>query len=363
MFLDVELKKKYESSSKRKYPHNNFEFSSSGKRPKTGRERHESSSIGSNDSSRQESPIQSPLPAENLAPKRRRSEYAYDINNIVIPYSIASTTRVEKLQYKEILTPKWREVSDFAPQKPEVVHSEDEDVEDLSDSAFNERHLRCELEEKKRFLTFLTPNPASGGSGPKRARSTRVRCDSKGDAASTAGNNGYGNHADDCNSQDSEISNHANNTSSNSIVTSHNTDSKDAGPPAKDPEPVVHGVPARTFERRRTTSSSRTRDDSVDDDHLPDVIPFEKRLFPLAPSDVDDLLSDAEEPEVNGDHNHANGGNGLPSQKTVFTNGTENSISEPVTPVKGVGMQYASSGGETDREEEADPEWEPKEQT
>lgn len=38
--------------------------------------------------------------------KRRRGESAYDINNIVIPYSMAASTRVEKLQYKEIITPK-----------------------------------------------------------------------------------------------------------------------------------------------------------------------------------------------------------------------------------------------------------------
>ena len=38
--------------------------------------------------------------------KKRRGESAYDINNIVIPYSIASSTRVERLKYKEIETPK-----------------------------------------------------------------------------------------------------------------------------------------------------------------------------------------------------------------------------------------------------------------
>lgn len=37
---------------------------------------------------------------------RRRT--SYDIDNIVIPYSMAATTRVERLQYKEIQTPKWR---------------------------------------------------------------------------------------------------------------------------------------------------------------------------------------------------------------------------------------------------------------
>jgi len=37
---------------------------------------------------------------------RRKRENSYDIDNIVIPYSIAASTRVEKLQYKEIPTPK-----------------------------------------------------------------------------------------------------------------------------------------------------------------------------------------------------------------------------------------------------------------
>ena len=41
---------------------------------------------------------------------RRRT--SYDIDNIVIPYSMAATTRVERLQYKEIQTPKWRTVND-----------------------------------------------------------------------------------------------------------------------------------------------------------------------------------------------------------------------------------------------------------
>ena len=39
--------------------------------------------------------------------KKRRGESAYDINNIVIPYSMAAATRVERLQYKEIITPRY----------------------------------------------------------------------------------------------------------------------------------------------------------------------------------------------------------------------------------------------------------------
>lgn len=36
----------------------------------------------------------------------RRSRNSYDIDNIVIPYSVAASTRVELLPYKEIPTPK-----------------------------------------------------------------------------------------------------------------------------------------------------------------------------------------------------------------------------------------------------------------
>lgn len=48
----------------------------------------------------------SPLSHVNVLPYRRNRVNSYDIDNIVIPYSVAASTRVEKLQYKEILTPK-----------------------------------------------------------------------------------------------------------------------------------------------------------------------------------------------------------------------------------------------------------------
>lgn len=49
---------------------------------------------------------------------RRRT--SYDIDNIVIPYSMAATTRVERLQYKEIQTPKWRTVDEEEPALAQV---------------------------------------------------------------------------------------------------------------------------------------------------------------------------------------------------------------------------------------------------
>ena len=39
---------------------------------------------------------------------RRKRETAFDIDNIVIPYSTMASARVEKLKYKEIQTPVWR---------------------------------------------------------------------------------------------------------------------------------------------------------------------------------------------------------------------------------------------------------------
>lgn len=196
----IELKKKYEGHEKKR-----------GRPPGTikskSRERHESSSNGSADSSRHGSPLPSPLPTAEPAPRRRRSDlqHAYDIDNIVIPYHMACAPRIEKPKYKEIITPKWREI-DFETVKIEL----DEDMlEDLSDERCAERHQRCEMEEKKRFLTFIAPNATNPGSGgPKRApKRGRVRCDSKNDpAANESASTCNGFDYQDCNSQDSIVS-------------------------------------------------------------------------------------------------------------------------------------------------------------
>lgn len=55
-----------------------------------------------------DSPSSSPLlQIQSVSGMNKRNRVqSYDIDNIVIPYSVAAATRVEKLQYKEILTPK-----------------------------------------------------------------------------------------------------------------------------------------------------------------------------------------------------------------------------------------------------------------
>ncbi|KAJ8383495.1 hypothetical protein AAFF_G00220120 [Aldrovandia affinis] len=89
--------------------------------------------------------------------RRRRGESSFDINNIVIPMSVAATTRVEKLQYKEILTPSWREADIFA--KPITVEDESVELEDLTDAAFSQLHLPCEEQERSRW-TWMASAPA-----------------------------------------------------------------------------------------------------------------------------------------------------------------------------------------------------------
>ncbi|KAM6114754.1 KAT8 regulatory NSL complex subunit 1 isoform 1-T1 [Phoenicopterus ruber ruber] len=105
-------------------------------------------------------------------PRRRRGESSFDINNIVIPMSVAATTRVEKLQYKEILTPSWREV-DIGALKANP-DEDNEEIEDLSDSAFAARHGKCEEMERARWLWSTSMPPQRRGSRSYRSTDGRT---------------------------------------------------------------------------------------------------------------------------------------------------------------------------------------------
>lgn len=101
--------------------------------------------------------------------RKRRLESAYDIDNIVIPYSIASATRVVKLEYKEIVTPKWRDVTDASEELENTAEENKtelpEEIEDTSDEFFADMHEKCEIQEKKRFQSFVQyPSRRSRGS-------------------------------------------------------------------------------------------------------------------------------------------------------------------------------------------------------
>ncbi|XP_073191030.1 KAT8 regulatory NSL complex subunit 1-like isoform X3 [Lepidochelys kempii] len=83
-----------------------------------------------------------------LSSKKRKVECSYDINNIVIPVSMAAATRVEKLQYKEILTPSWRVVE---PNDVEPLDHMDSELEDTSDETYLNHHTKYEELERARW--------------------------------------------------------------------------------------------------------------------------------------------------------------------------------------------------------------------
>ncbi|XP_012718228.2 KAT8 regulatory NSL complex subunit 1 isoform X1 [Fundulus heteroclitus] len=112
----------------------------------------------SSDTSTQLGPGSQSVPSTPQQPiKRRRGESSFDINNIVIPMSVAATTRVEKLQYKEILTPSWRSVDIFS--QPISAEENEREVEDLSEAAFIQLHQPYEDQERSRW-TWMALAPA-----------------------------------------------------------------------------------------------------------------------------------------------------------------------------------------------------------
>ncbi|KAK3893955.1 hypothetical protein Pcinc_002251, partial [Petrolisthes cinctipes] len=103
--------------------------------------------------------------------KQTMSSTSYDIDNIVIPYSMAAATRLEKLEYKEIPTPKWRVV----PLIPNNIHrpsQSNESEEDISEEATAARHGRSEELERKKFLQYLHTQVTSRSSRSRRTDSS-----------------------------------------------------------------------------------------------------------------------------------------------------------------------------------------------
>ncbi|XP_061112394.1 KAT8 regulatory NSL complex subunit 1 isoform X2 [Conger conger] len=119
-------------------------------------------------------PATPPTPDTPTQPtRRRRGESSFDIDNLVMPLGLAGLgggARVQKLQYKEILTPSWRQLESPSatpagqeapsPDPPEEEQratavqekeQEEEEVEDLSDAAFLCRHTQCERRERSRW--------------------------------------------------------------------------------------------------------------------------------------------------------------------------------------------------------------------
>ncbi|KAK5598958.1 hypothetical protein CRENBAI_001201 [Crenichthys baileyi] len=81
--------------------------------------------------------------------RKHRRGRVYNINEIVIPVPLS---KVEKPQYKDILTPSWR-VIDFQGLTASKA-DEDQKMEDLSDEIFARRHLALEQKEKRRWSSW-----------------------------------------------------------------------------------------------------------------------------------------------------------------------------------------------------------------
>ncbi|XP_014844328.1 PREDICTED: KAT8 regulatory NSL complex subunit 1-like protein isoform X1 [Poecilia mexicana] len=75
----------------------------------------------------------------------------YNIDDIVIPV-IPPLSKVEKLQYKDILTPRWR-VVDIQGLTPKLGE-ENQKIEDLCDEIFARRHQALEQKEKRRWTSW-----------------------------------------------------------------------------------------------------------------------------------------------------------------------------------------------------------------
>ncbi|KAM5134805.1 KAT8 regulatory NSL complex subunit 1 isoform 1-T3 [Mantella aurantiaca] len=105
-------------------------------------------------------PSDASLSAAAAAARKRRLETSYDIDNIVIPMSVAATTRVERLQYKEILTPSWRvvKITALTPNSEQDI----EELEDLSDSSYAALHAKCEESERARWASSSIPPQRRG---------------------------------------------------------------------------------------------------------------------------------------------------------------------------------------------------------
>uniref|UniRef100_A0A336LIV6 CSON001314 protein n=1 Tax=Culicoides sonorensis TaxID=179676 RepID=A0A336LIV6_CULSO len=227
----------------------------------------------------------SPTPGVPIKGERtsdlRRSRTSYDIDNIIIPYSVAAQTRVEVLPYKEIPTPKWNIIPDdeddlLLSTSQEKSQNAEILEEDISDDVLIQMHERALVEERKKFASVLKYPP---GNRPRINRRTDSHADSSG------------------------TNTPINPTSPGPAV--------ESGPPTpmegQDPSDnsqiinaLNHTVNALTGKReRRRTSSMKLKESSSAVDtrsntpELKEMIPpYEPRLFPLPEHVFEEMLAD-----------------------------------------------------------------------
>ncbi|XP_033109537.1 KAT8 regulatory NSL complex subunit 1-like isoform X2 [Anneissia japonica] len=221
------------------------------------------------------------VPPHTLNSMRRKcaSSDAYDIDNIVIPYSILSSTRVEKLNYKEIVTPKWRMVTDEEVLKRNLLLQESaEDQPDEDDQqnieAIKLRHSKSEVMEKSLYMVALTDHSHSN---MRRSHSRRSRTNS----ATTP----------DPNSPDLIMSETQMSDNLNASSSAISLPASASVTPSQSPVTVQDSsVLERNPEKRRISNNSESAVQF--EEEFPMVDPWPLRTFPLTEEETKDLEAD-----------------------------------------------------------------------
>ncbi|CAB4064244.1 PIGV [Lepeophtheirus salmonis] len=282
---------------------------------------------------------------------KRRRESAYDIDNIVIPYSIAASTRVERIKYKEIITPTWRIVRE--EEEFEVKDFLSRSKTGLSQSTYEVRHRKAELDEQRRWKSL--PWKQTGG---QRVRSRRQ--DSKTELGSG------------CNTPDP--------------LSPGMVDTLEVSTRPSTPLSVSDETPQSIRERRRTTSSTKLKDriddhivlgqsprsttpNSIDQvpvvDTVPNKPPFEARTFPISETEFEKMAADMPIPKVSVSYSQPESQS--PKEEEEETQDTSSSESKKPSQSQSISSECclpnnnssgdASSDEDGDYVMEDDPDW------
>ena len=148
-------------------------------------------------------------------------------------------------------------------------------LEDLSDETFIERHLKCEADEKKRFSTYLK-NPLGVGS-----RGSRIRQRTESTKSETM------------QLEPSTIDGSSQDSFSNMQIHSLSNSTPHAEK-AKSPDSLVfeEGSNQSTTNKIRSYSLSSRRDElSIEEENYVEMIPYERRNFPLNDNELNQLTT------------------------------------------------------------------------
>ncbi|XP_071942883.1 KAT8 regulatory NSL complex subunit 1-like isoform X2 [Antedon mediterranea] len=272
------------------------------------------------------------MPTNSLNSMRRKfnPNDAYDIDNIVIPYSILASTRVEKLQYKEIVTPKWRLVTEDEVSKRNSLLQTADDLSDEDEKqtfeAIQLRHNKSEVLEKSLYIRALTD---LSHSNMKRNHSRRSR------TISATTPDSLPPVSPDLNSSEIQMSDGLNTTFAvASLPTSTSV--------TPSPSPITVPDACATMERS-TRRISNNSESTVDlEEEILMVDPWPLRTFPLTEEETKDLE------EIPGAYQELDFGksSGVSTPKSTVTLSRSGSRSE-----------LSSDAEDNPNEDPNDPEW------